>query len=88
MLDDPGKTTTVIGLGGGWIKFIHSGTVIPRDLSPANILLDERGDAKMSDVISRGFSDLRLTMTSCARFLSPCVSQLDWIDDRIDEEHG
>jgi serine/threonine protein kinase len=70
------------------MKFIHSGAVIPRDLSPANILLDERGDAKMGDVISRGFSDLRLTTTSCGRFLSLRVSKLDWIDDRIDEERG
>jgi serine/threonine protein kinase len=62
MLDDPGKTTVLIGLAVG-MKFIHSGAVIPRDLKPANILLDERGDARIGDLVSDGFNDLRLTMT-------------------------
>jgi serine/threonine protein kinase len=62
ILHDPGKATVIFGLAVG-MEFIHSRAVIPRDLEPANILLDEPGHPEIGDLVSSGANDLRLTIT-------------------------
>jgi serine/threonine protein kinase len=46
------------------MKFIHSRELIHQDLEPANILLDNRGHSKISDLRSSRFCDLKFTLTS------------------------
>jgi len=60
-LDDTGMAIIASGIVLG-MRFAHSRCVIHRDLKPENILIDHDGLARIGDLGSNGFVDLKVTV--------------------------
>jgi serine/threonine protein kinase len=84
--DDTEKATVVAVVVVG-MKVTHSQGIIQRNLKPANILLDSRGDPKTGDLGSSRLLDLGLAMASMIgtpRYMAPEMFMDDEYSPAVD----
>ncbi|MEW6567274.1 MAG: protein kinase [Chloroflexota bacterium] len=86
----PSECGRIFGQVASALEFAHSRGVVHRDLKPSNILLDEKGNALLSDFGLAQIQDASISLTGSAllgtpAYLSPEQARGDKVEARSDQ---